>query len=670
MTTDADAPKVPGYRITGPLRSAGAGRTFRARRAADGLPVLVRVLSGAPGPGGIFGGSSGGPGAPFAVWPEAPEGSAAALVARGERPSPRDAVRAGLALAAALAPLHAAGWVHHGIHPRTVLLSGSGAEAGPGGDPPLPAGVPFPPRALDRDLRDHLPPEAWAGRPATPASDVYRAAGVLWALLTGRVPPAAEPPRGSGEEPPDPLGPGVPADLADLLRRALDPDPARRPAHADALTEALTAVARAHGWAPEAAEGREGEAPADGAAPVPPEDGAPAAGAAGTAGAAAAEPPAAEAADPGGHSPRAAEAAADRARRGPRTRADGSAADEAADGEETGVFAAPDPGPAADPDAFDAPGGAFAEPEAEKVVYFEEEPEEAVGGTWTAPVWSRGPVQGRGPAGPARADTAWGGNPPQARPDPAAAAAVRRAQWAAERAAEERAEKEDDDRDARDARDGDDRAAETEQFSPEEPFLGYRALPGAAHGAPLPLASPSEPAGRGPADRVVLIAALAVAIAAAAVALAVAAVVLVLGGDEEGGEDGTEAAASPSQTGTAGDGDGEGGAQESDRPEGRPRPPGDVEIAEDAEVSVVLTWTGHGGDDVYNIMGGPKGEPAVLLADTRPPAEEIELVGLNPDVDYCFTVVAVISGEETKASEEVCTDRSGGGGGDDRPTGD
>ncbi|MDA0563687.1 hypothetical protein LG943_04975 [Streptomonospora sp. S1-112] len=721
MTTDADAPKVPGYRITGPVRSAGAGRTFRALRARDGLPVLVRVLSGAPGPGGIFGGSAGGPGAPFAVSPQAPPGSAAALLARGERLGAADAVRAGAALASGLAPLHAAGWVHHGIHPRTVLLSGPGARLDPDADPPLPAGVPFPPRALDRDLRDHLPPEAWAGRPATPAADVYRVAAVLWALLTGRVPPAAEP-RGAAEEAGDPLGPDVPADLAEVLYRALDPDPARRPAHAGALAEALTAVARAHGWAPEAAEGDEGtegggaaesaEAAAGGAPSAPPSAsaprpgaGGPAAGAAASAAAGTAPPPpaadtAADAAEPGVYSPRAAETAAHRRRAGAGADGTADAEDEGeGEGEETGVYSPPDPAPPAGEEAAepDTPGGAFAEPGSEKserVVYFEEESERAAG-NWTAPVWTRWSGEGGGTP-PARADNVWGGAPQQARPDPTAAAAVRRAQWAAERAAEERAEGEDEDgRDGRADRAADDRdggdggvgdgRGDTAQLSPDEPFLGYRALPGAAHGAPLPLASPTEPA-RGPADRVVLVAALAVAVAAAAVALAVAAVVLVLGDDEESGEGGSAGGGAEasqqadSSAGTdrpqgSGDAGGEGDAGESgnagesdgsaepDRPQdqgGAPRPPADVEIAEDTEVSVLLTWRGHDADDVYNIMGGPEGEPSVLLADTRPPAEEVELVGLNPDVDYCFTVVAVVSGEETESSEEVCTNRFDG----------
>ena len=78
-----------------------------------------------------------------------------------------------------------------------------------------------------------MAPEVLVGEGVSPRSDVYGLAATVWALLTG-APPAYGDPRPLSES-----APGVPPELEQALRRALDPRPERRFATAAALATAL-----------------------------------------------------------------------------------------------------------------------------------------------------------------------------------------------------------------------------------------------------------------------------------------------------------------------------------------------------------------------------------------------------------------------------------------------
>jgi serine/threonine-protein kinase len=149
---------------------------------------------------------------------------------------------------AGLAPLHAHGLVHCDVKPGNVLI-------GPAGTKLIDFGIA---RPLDRQTAGPtsvgslhaMSPEQLRGDPLSPASDLFAVGVVLYLALTGRVPFAGDTPstvaaaQAAGPPPPpSDLVPGLPELLDAAVLQALERDPARRFATAEAMDVALSAAA-------------------------------------------------------------------------------------------------------------------------------------------------------------------------------------------------------------------------------------------------------------------------------------------------------------------------------------------------------------------------------------------------------------------------------------------
>jgi hypothetical protein len=78
----------------------------------------------------------------------------------------------------------------------------------------------------------------------------------------------------------------------------------------------------------------------------------------------------------------------------------------------------------------------------------------------------------------------------------------------------------------------------------------------------------------------------------------------------------------------------------------------------DARVSIEVTWKDASeGKAAHYIVGGPAGRTPSTLASARPGTSKIVVAALNPSVDYCLTVVAVVDVDRVAHAEPVCTRR-------------
>jgi len=87
--------------------------------------------------------------------------------------------------------------------------------------------------------------------------------------------------------------------------------------------------------------------------------------------------------------------------------------------------------------------------------------------------------------------------------------------------------------------------------------------------------------------------------------------------------------------------------------------PTNLKLRDDGD-PVVLTWTDPSGGTVpFFVEVGQAGAQLKLYARLSPGETSYPVVGLNPRLDYCFSVIAVYSANLVAPSNLVCTQRSG-----------
>jgi tetratricopeptide (TPR) repeat protein len=159
-------------------------------------------------------------------------------------------IRTGLALGDAIAAVHDAGLVHRDIKAQNVLRAddgrlvlgdfGTGRELDPDESSTGLAGTPA-----------YLAPEIFAGHPASPRSDLYSLGALLFHLATGTYPVSSESVRGIRDahaagrrQTLRSARPDLPDALAQVIDRAMEPDPARRDETVHDFVAALRSVER------------------------------------------------------------------------------------------------------------------------------------------------------------------------------------------------------------------------------------------------------------------------------------------------------------------------------------------------------------------------------------------------------------------------------------------
>nr|WP_233510641.1 serine/threonine-protein kinase [Actinomadura craniellae] len=264
---------LPGYQVQEMLGEGGFATVYRARQISLDRDVAVKVLdrrlgerdlrrfrrevdaavrlSGHPGVVAVHDRGTLDDGRPFLVMELCPGGSLADRLHRDGPLPPGTVRRFGVQIADAVAAAHELGVLHRDIKPANLLLSrfglvaladfGIAVLADPGQDHSVTLSM----------TPAYAAPEMFKGADPSPASDVYSLGATLYALLAGRAPHSPDRQlrpealiahliRQQGA--PLPRVPGVSDALMDVLRRALDPDPATRYPTAVRLRDALTAL--------------------------------------------------------------------------------------------------------------------------------------------------------------------------------------------------------------------------------------------------------------------------------------------------------------------------------------------------------------------------------------------------------------------------------------------
>jgi tRNA A-37 threonylcarbamoyl transferase component Bud32 len=267
------APDIPGHSITGVLGSGGFATVYRGWQIAVGREVAVKIdsrplrderdqrrffrevnaagrLSGHPNVIDVYDAGTLADGRPYLVMELCPAGSLADELRRSGPMSAAQVRGIGIAIADALAAAHAAGVLHRDIKPANILVNRYGVVGlADFGLASIVAATGEQSVTREALTPAYASPESFRYEEPTTAADLYSLAATLYALLAGR------PPRFPADaSSPNPAAilflhskpvedvPGVPPELAGVLRQCLAADPALRLQSAAALRDALAAL--------------------------------------------------------------------------------------------------------------------------------------------------------------------------------------------------------------------------------------------------------------------------------------------------------------------------------------------------------------------------------------------------------------------------------------------
>jgi serine/threonine protein kinase len=255
------------YRLDEPIATGGVGRVWRGTDLLLGRPVAVKVLRpeyaqhpvtlarfriearhasalSHPCVARVYDYGDAGPGGPPYLVMEFIDGPSLADLLAVEAVEPVFALDVIIGVARGLRAAHRTGLVHRDIKPGNILIGPRGQVkitdfglAHATGQAPITA------PGLVLGTTQYLAPERIAGRPGTPASDLYALGIVLHECLTG-VPPydgtPAEVLVAHQQTPLPPLPADLPAALGDLIGRLTVKDPAARLGDAGDLARLAT----------------------------------------------------------------------------------------------------------------------------------------------------------------------------------------------------------------------------------------------------------------------------------------------------------------------------------------------------------------------------------------------------------------------------------------------
>ena len=242
---------VAHYNLLEQLEPSGPGDLYRARDTKAGRTVAVRILPAdfTSDPAALINQARGltslshpnittlfdvgeHEGRVYFAF-EFQKGQSLRAEAAGRPMNVRRAVEIAIHITDAIADAHAAGFVHGGLSPESIVISAKGRAKIPAFE--LAAQGGFDHAGREARLHDYESPEEANGQPPDDRSDIYSVGAILYEMLTTRRP------MHRGASAPSASNPKVPKEIDAVVLKALSPNPASRYQTAVALAGELRA---------------------------------------------------------------------------------------------------------------------------------------------------------------------------------------------------------------------------------------------------------------------------------------------------------------------------------------------------------------------------------------------------------------------------------------------